>query len=64
MRENWCYEIVGWWSRAVDVEVVWTHGENEGGQDGEKNCRFQCESCEVEKKLMSGMDGWCEKSVE
>ena len=38
------------------VEVICTHGWNEGGLVGE---RF-----EVEVKAKNGMDGQCEKSIE
>ena len=36
--ENWCYERVRWWSRAM-FKVVLTHGKNGGGPVGEKNSR-------------------------
>ena len=39
-NESWCYEKVGWSSRAVCVEVVWTHEEKGGGLIGEENSRI------------------------
>ena len=36
------------------VEVVWTHGENEGGQVGKENSRIRCKRREVERKAKTG----------
>ena len=62
--DYWCYDRVGWSSRAECVEVVWTHGKNGGVPVSEEKSRIQCERCEVEKKAMNEIDGWCEKGTE
>ena len=57
---------VGWSSRGVCVELVWTYGENGGRSVSEDNNRIKCERFKVERKrkATNGMDGWCEKSIE
>ena len=43
VKENWWYNRVDWYSRAMCVEVVWTLGENGGGAVDEEDNGIKCE---------------------
>ena len=53
---------VGWTSRAVCVEVVWTCGDKEG-LVAEENSRIWCKRCKVKRNGTNGMNRRCEKKL-